>query len=99
MLRTLSPAAAQGAFPSRPIKLVIPSSPGGVHDIIARLWADKAQEALGSIYTENKAGAGGGVGMAQVAKARPDGMIGNLPVLPKHAPSGPRTPPAPRRGT
>ena len=34
-----------------------------------------------------------------LAKARPDGMIGNLPVLPKHAPSGPRTPPAPRPGT
>ena len=34
-----------------------------------------------------------------LAKARPHGMIGNLPVLPKHAPSGPRTPPAPRPGT
>ena len=33
-----------------------------------------------------------------LAKARPDGMIGNLPVLPKHAPAGPRTPPAPRPG-
>ena len=73
MLRTLSPAAAQGAFPSRPIKLVIPSSPGGVHDIIARLWADKAQEALGSIYTENKAGAGSIIGTVEVARSQPDG--------------------------
>jgi len=64
---------AQGSYPNKPIKLVIPSSPGGVHDIIARLWADKLQDGLGTVYVENKAGAGSIIGTVEVARAQPDG--------------------------
>ncbi len=66
-------STAQPAYPSRPIKLVIPSSPGGVHDIIARLWADKLNQTLGSIHAENKAGAGSIIGAVEVARSQPDG--------------------------
>jgi tripartite-type tricarboxylate transporter receptor subunit TctC len=60
-------------YPNKPVKLVIPSSPGGVHDIIARLWADKLQDGLGTVYVENKAGAGSIIGTVEVARAQPDG--------------------------
>lgn len=66
-------AQAQETYPNKPIKLVIPSSPGGVHDIIARLWADKMQDGLGTVYVENKSGAGSIIGTVEVARAQPDG--------------------------
>ncbi|MFU1981588.1 Bug family tripartite tricarboxylate transporter substrate binding protein [Bordetella hinzii] len=68
-----SPAMAE-EFPSRPITLVAPFAPGGSVDIAARLVADAWGKALGqSIVVENKAGASGNIGMAAVARARPDG--------------------------
>ena len=68
-----SPALAQD-FPSRPITLVAPFAPGGSVDIAARLVADAWGKALGqSIVVENKAGASGNIGMAAVARAKPDG--------------------------
>jgi tripartite-type tricarboxylate transporter receptor subunit TctC len=66
-------ARAQDAYPNKPIKMVIPSSPGGVHDIIARIWADKVADGLGTVYVENKAGAGSIIGTVEVARAQPDG--------------------------
>lgn len=67
-------AAAQGKYPERPVRLVVPFAPGGETDIIARLWAQRVAPHLGgSIVVENKAGAGGSVGSAEVARARPDG--------------------------
>jgi tripartite-type tricarboxylate transporter receptor subunit TctC len=77
----LSPHAAAQAWPSKPIKLVAPSTPGDAPDVIARLVADKLSIALGqSVVVENKPGAGGVVGSDAVAKAAPDGytlIMGN----------------------
>jgi len=62
------------AYPSRPIRLVVPYAPGGSADIVARRIADEwAKAAGGNIYVENKAGAGGNIGVDAVAKAEPDG--------------------------
>jgi tripartite-type tricarboxylate transporter receptor subunit TctC len=64
---------AQEAYPARPIRLVVASSAGGVHDVIGRLWADKVKSALGSIIIDNRGGAGGSIGVSEVARAAPDG--------------------------
>lgn len=61
-------------YPSRPIRLVVPYAPGGSADIVARRISDEwAKAAGGSIYVENKAGAGGNLGVDSVAKAAADG--------------------------
>jgi tripartite-type tricarboxylate transporter receptor subunit TctC len=66
--------AETAAYPSRPIRLVVPFSPGGPTDILARIIADPLSRGLGqSVYIENRAGANGNVGMAAVARAEPDG--------------------------
>ena len=68
------PAAAQSGWPSRPIHVVVPSPPGGPPDLIMRLLAPKLGAALGQpVVVENRAGAGGIVGTAFVAKQPPDG--------------------------
>ncbi len=68
-----SPALAQGSsWPTKPIRLVVTFPPGGAPDILARLFADKAQ--LGQpVVIDNKAGAGGNIGAESVAKAPADG--------------------------
>ena len=67
-------ALAQGKYPERPIRLVVPFAPGGETDLIGRLWAQKVAPHLGgTIVVENKAGAGGSVATAEVARAKPDG--------------------------
>jgi tripartite-type tricarboxylate transporter receptor subunit TctC len=67
-------AVAQTDFPNRPISLIVPFPPGGVADITARPVADAMTRILKEpVVVENRQGAGGGVGMAYVAKAKPDG--------------------------
>src|SRR5882724_1055851 len=66
-------AFAQGGFPSRPIKLVVPFSAGGVNDIVGRQWAERMKPVLGSVYVENIGGAGGTLGVMDVQRADPDG--------------------------
>jgi tripartite-type tricarboxylate transporter receptor subunit TctC len=66
-------ASAQGKFPENPIRLVVPRTPGGVVDVVARLWADKVKSQLGSIVIENQGGGGGTIAAAAVARAQPDG--------------------------
>jgi tripartite-type tricarboxylate transporter receptor subunit TctC len=66
-------AQAQG-YPSRPIRMVIPLSPGGFADVPGRLLAARLSSALGrQVYVENKPGAGGTIGADSVAKSPPDG--------------------------
>ena len=68
------PAAQAQTYPSKPITLVVPYTPGGVVDTSARLLADQLAKALGgSVIIENKPGASGNIGMQQVANAPKDG--------------------------
>ena len=68
-----STAAAQ-AYPSRPLRIIVMYGPGSTIDIMARLIAPKLTEALGQpVIVENRAGAGGAIGMDMAAKAPPDG--------------------------
>jgi len=68
------PAHAQQKYPDRPIRLVVPFNAGGATDVIARVVSVPLDEVLGqSIVIENRAGAGGNLGAAVVARADPDG--------------------------
>lgn len=68
------PAAKSQAFPSKPIKIIVPFPVGGTTDIVARLVAQRMSQSMGQAVTvENKAGAGGAIGADAVAKAAPDG--------------------------
>jgi tripartite-type tricarboxylate transporter receptor subunit TctC len=67
-------SAQPGAYPAKPVKLVIPYPPGGGTDITGRAMAQKLSEFLGqSVIIENKPGATGMIGAASVAKSAPDG--------------------------
>jgi tripartite-type tricarboxylate transporter receptor subunit TctC len=73
---SLLPALAADGYPSQPIRLVVPFTPGGGTDAVSRLIADKiARTQTGwTVVTDNKPGAGGNIGMDVVAKAKPDGL-------------------------
>ena len=74
LLLSLAPAAFAQAFPDKPIKFVVPFTAGSGTDIVARTVAEPMSRALGQpIVVENKPGAGGTLGAAQVAKSAPDG--------------------------
>lgn len=74
MLFTSTFTVAQSTYPNKPIKLIVPFPPGGLIDNVARLIAPTLSTELGqAIVVENKPGAGGNLGAAEVAKANPDG--------------------------
>jgi len=71
---TLFGSAQAGEYPERPIRLIVPYSPGEITDILGRIVATHAGDLLGQpIVVENRAGAGGGIGTQQVARAPADG--------------------------
>jgi tripartite-type tricarboxylate transporter receptor subunit TctC len=82
-------ASAQGAWPSKPITMIVPFPPGGLADIVARPVAEAMSRELGQpVIVDNKAGAGGGIGMALVARAPADGYtvlmaLSSLTVIPE----------------
>jgi tripartite-type tricarboxylate transporter receptor subunit TctC len=82
-------AVAEEAYPSRPITLIVPFPPGGVADIVGRPFADALSRELKTpVVIENKPGAGGGIGMGAVAKAKPDGYtlllaLSSISILPE----------------
>jgi len=80
------PMAGAQAYPSRPVKLVVPFPPGGSLDIAGRLIAQRLTEMWGqAVVVENKPGAGGNIGADFVAKSTPDGYTILLGALSTHA--------------
>jgi tripartite-type tricarboxylate transporter receptor subunit TctC len=93
------PAAAQDAYPSKPVRFVVPFPAAGPLDVMARLYAQKLGERWGRpVIVENRAGATGAIGAEAVAKAVPDGytllFTVDLPIV--MAPALVRTPYDPR---
>ena len=70
----LRPAAAQAPWPDRPIRIIVPYPPAGSTDVLTRLIAEQLGRRLSQTFViENRAGAGGNIGMDAVARAQPDG--------------------------
>lgn len=89
LLAAAGPLAAQSAWPTKPVTMIVPFPPGGLADIVARPVAEAMSRDLGqTVVVENKAGAGGGIGMGLAAKAPPDGYtvllsLSSFTVLPE----------------
>jgi len=77
-----SPAAPQALQPSKPIRIIVPYAPGGLTDVVARLYSEQLRHSLGrGVFVENKPGASGIIAIEELARARSDGhtlMIGNI---------------------
>lgn len=80
------PAYARADYPDKPIKLVVPYTPGGATDVIGRVIGQKLSVSLGQpVVVENRAGAAGNLGAAYVAKEKPDGYTLLLGALTSHS--------------
>jgi tripartite-type tricarboxylate transporter receptor subunit TctC len=69
---------------ARPIRIVVPFAAGGPIDVTARLLADAVKDSLGTVIVENRPGAGGNIGVSQVAKALPDGLTLGIATTASH---------------
>ena len=89
LLSSAFSAIAQSSWPTRSITMIVPFPPGGLADLVARPVAEAMSRELGQpVVIENKAGAGGGIGMSLAAKSKPDGYtmvmaLSSLTVLPE----------------
>ena len=85
LLLALAASTALAQYPSRPIKWVVPYTPGGITDTVTRIVAQRVQDAVGQpIVVENRPGANSIVGADLVAKSAPDGYT-VLTVIAAHA--------------
>jgi tripartite-type tricarboxylate transporter receptor subunit TctC len=76
-------ARAQAQWPTRPLKVIVPYPAGGVNDVVARLFAERLRPLLGqSVVVDNRAGAGGTIGMDAVAKADDDHTLAFAAISP-----------------
>ncbi len=84
-LATVS-ATAQADYPNRTVTIVVPFAAGGTTDMLGRILADRLSQRLkGTFIVENKAGAGGNIGVASVAKATPDGYTIGMGTVSTHS--------------
>jgi len=75
-----APAWAQG----KPIRIIVPYAAGGPIDVTARALAERVKDSLGTVIVENRPGAGGNIGVSQVAKALPDGLTLGIATTASH---------------
>src|SRR5262245_24717284 len=85
----LSSAASAQNFPARPVAIVVPFSPGGPTDTIARIMAERMTKSLGqTVVVENVTGAGGNIGVGRVVRAAPDGYMVSIGHIGPHVING-----------
>jgi len=81
-LVVLAAQAPAQTYPSKPVRIIVPYAPGGLTDVVARLYSEQLRQSLGrGVFVENKPGASGIIAIEEMARARPDGhtlMIGNI---------------------
>ncbi len=81
-LAVIAAQAPAQTYPSKPIRIIVPYAPGGLTDVVARLYSEQLRQSFGrGVFVENKPGASGIIAIEEMARARPDGhtlMIGNI---------------------
>jgi len=83
---SLASAQAADSYPSKPIRLIIPYPPGGATDVIGRIVGQRLSDEIGGqVVIENRGGAGGNIGAAEVARAQPDGYTLLMGALTSHS--------------
>jgi tripartite-type tricarboxylate transporter receptor subunit TctC len=82
MAAAAAPAGAQGSYPDKPIRFVVPAGPGGITDVLARTFGQKMTEAWGQqVIVDNKAGGGGIIASQELMKAPADGYTLTMGIL------------------